>query len=230
MFKGISTIFLLFFLNPNDVFSQGITSHDWYLSQSNGGLCNQSILLFADSTYCSESGCEASSHFSFGKWRTRKDTIIFMPVIPADYKVISKVKTSRTDDKRITVVIYDNQGVNITKRIKTTQFVKKVGFYSMDLDSSQTRRSDARRVDGSIVLNTLQRIFRQDINIATDSSNVYEIYLNLSSQWNFQSNSDWLETNGLRLIRSKDKLVSVKPDQFDANGHLKTSVFIKQVN
>jgi len=90
-----------------------------------------------------------------------------MPVVPSEYKVISTIKTSRTDDKRITVIIYDNQGVNITKRIKTTQFVKKIGFYSMDLDSSQNKRIDAMRVNGSIVLNNLKRIFRQDISIAT---------------------------------------------------------------
>jgi hypothetical protein len=229
MKRNLFALFLVVILNCFSMYGQSKIPYDWYLSQSNGSLCSQSILLFADSTYCSESGCEASSHFSFGKWKMKKDTILFMPVVPSEYKVISSVKTSRTDDKRITVIIYDNQGVNITKRIKTTQFVKKVGFYSMDLDSSQTRRSDARRVNGSIVLNTLQRIFRQDIDMPTDSSNVYEIYLNISYQWNFHGNSDWLETGGLRLIRSKEKLVSVRPDQFDEKGLLKPSVFIKQV-
>jgi hypothetical protein len=85
MKRSNSVLFITIYLNLSLVYGQAKPTHDWYLSQSNGGLCNLSILLFADSTYCSESGCETSSHFSFGKWRMRKDTILFMP---ADLKNI----------------------------------------------------------------------------------------------------------------------------------------------
>jgi hypothetical protein len=230
MIRNIIAVFIAVLLNRFHSNSQTKTPYDWYHSQSNGGLCNQSILLFADSTYCSESGCESSSHFSFGKWRMKKDTILFMPADLKEYKVIARVKTAKTSDKKITVILYDNQGVNITERIAATQYIKNLGFYAMDLDSSKTRRSDARRANGSIVLKALQRVFQQKIEIPIDSSSLYEVYLNLSNEWNFHSNSDWMDMSATRLLKRKDKLVSVRPDQIDEKGVLKPSEFIKQEN
>jgi hypothetical protein len=230
MFKYVVTVFVLLFLSHATLFAQRKTTYNWYLSQSNGGLCNQSILLFADSSYCSESGCESSSHFSFGKWGMRKDTILFLPADLKEYKVIARVKTTKTSDKKITVILYDNEGVNITERIAATQYIKNLGFYAMDLDSSKTRRSDARRANGSIVLKALQRVFQQKIEIPIDSSSLYEVYLNFSNEWNFHGNSDWMDMSATRLLKRKAKLVSVRPDQIDDKGVLKPSEFIKQEN
>jgi hypothetical protein len=128
------------------------------------------------------------------------------------------------------MILYDNEGVNITERIAATQYIKNLGFYAMDLDSSHTRRSDARRANGSIVLKALQRVFQQKIEIPVDSSSLYEVYLNLSNEWNFHGNSDWMDMSATRLLKRKDKLVSVRPDQIDEKGVLKPSEFIKQEN
>jgi hypothetical protein len=100
----------------------------------------------------------------------------------------------------------------------------------MDLDSSKTRRSDARRANGSIVLKALQRVFQQKIEIPIDSSSLYEVYLNFSNEWNFHGNSDWMDMSATRLLKRKAKLVSVRPDQIDDKGVLKPSEFIKQEN
>ena len=159
-----------------------------------------------------------------------KDTILFMPADLKEYKVIANVKTTKTSDKNITVILYDKQGINITERILATQYIKNLGFYDMDLDSSHTRRSDARRANGSIVLKALQRVFKQKIEIPVDSSTLYEVYLNLSAEWNFHGNSDWMDMSATRLLKRKDKLVSVRPDQIDEKGVLKPTEFIKQEN
>ncbi len=228
MTRVFQIFFLFTFLSSVESYGQGKADYEWYLTESNGGLCNQSLLLFKDSSYCSESGCEASSHFSFGKWTQKKNTIKFIPVDPAKYKFISKVETSKTNDKKITVFIYDNRGNNITNRITVGQYVKNVGVYNMDLDSSQTKRTDLKRINGTIILKSLQRIFKQKIEINIDSSNIYKIYLNVSGQWNFHPNSEWNETSVFGLIKYKDKLISTRPDQIDEKGNLKPTEFIRQ--
>jgi hypothetical protein len=225
-------IFQLFFfctlLSSANLYGQNKAGYEWYLTESNGGLCSQSLLLFKDSSYCSESGCEASSHFSFGKWTQKKNIIKFIPVDPNKYKFISKVDSSKTNDKNLTVIIYDNQGNNITSRITVGQYVKNAGVYNMDLDSSQTKRTGLKRTNSTIVLKSLQRMSKQKIEINIDSSNVYKIYLNISEQWNFHLNSDWDGTFIFSLIKNKNKLISPIPDQIDSKGNFKPSEYIRQ--
>ena len=228
MTRVIQTFFLLTILYSFKSNGQSKTNYEWYLTERNGGLCNKSTLLFSDSSYCSESGSEASSHFSFGKWTQKSNIIKFTPVDPSKYILISRVETSKTTDKNITVIIYDNQGNNITKAISVGQYVKNIGVYNMDLDTSQTKKTDLKRTNGIIVLKSLQKLFKQKIEVTIDSSNVYKIYLNISGQWNLHTNSDWDETSIFSLIKSKDRLISTRPDQIDDKGNLKPTEFIRQ--
>lgn len=212
----------------SNCFGQAKTDYEWYLSQSRGGLCNESILLFKDSTYCSESGCEASSHFSFGKWEQKKNIIKLTPVNPATFNVILKVEAEKTNDKNLTVSIFDRDGNNITSRINIGQAVEGKGIYGLSLDSSETKRTDFKRNNSRIVLTRLQRVFKQKLEIKVDSSNSYKIYLNVSAYWNFHNNSDWANDGEFSLIRTKDKLTSVVPVRFDDKGNLVPEEYILQ--
>jgi hypothetical protein len=208
------------------VLAQNNKPYETYSAESNGGLCSQSIRLFTDSTYCYESGCEASSHFSTGKWKMRKDTLLFFPVQPAGFRVIDTVVASRTADKKITVSLFDRAGINITSRVVTMHYVKDIGFYDMQIDSAQQQRSDVRRRNDAIVLRPLQRLFQQRLVIPIDSMhNHYEIRLNLSAQWLFQPASDWMDISGMKLLKRKEQLVAIRPDQIDEKNVLKPTVF-----
>lgn len=219
-------IFTYFIFQSASVRAQEPRAYNTYSAESNGGLCSQSIRLFTDSTYCYESGCEASSHFSTGKWKMRKDTLLFFPVQPAGYRVIDTVVASRTADKKITVSLFDRAGINITSRVVTMHYVKDIGFYDMQIDSAQQQRSDVRRRNDAIVLRPLQRLFQQRLVIPIDSMhNHYEIRLNLSAQWLFQPASDWTDISGMKLLKRKEQLVSTRPDQIDDKGILRPTIF-----
>lgn len=223
------TVFLIWIvLLTQSLNAQNNITVNTYSVSSNGGLCSQTIRLFTDSTYCYESGCEASSHFSTGKWKMKKDTLLFFPIQPAGYRVIDTVIASRTVDKKITVSIVDRNGINITGRVVAMHYVKDIGFYDMPADSAQLQRSDVRRRNGAIVLRPLQRLFQQRLLIPVDSAhNHYEIRLHLSAQWNFQPASDWTDISGLKLLKRKEQLVSIRPDQFDEKGELRPTVFVR---
>lgn len=199
---------------------------DTYHTESNGGLCTQSVRLFTDSTYCYEAGCEASSRFSTGRWKMKKDTVLFFPVQPAGYRVIDTVIAGNTSEKKITVSVLDKAGINITARVVAQHYVKDIGLYDMPTDSALLSRSDVRRRNGAIVLKPLQRLFQQRLLIPVDSvHNQYTIRLNLSAQWNFQAYSTWTDLGGFKLLKRKGQLVSILPDQFDEKGVLKPTVY-----
>lgn len=221
-----SFFFLLLMLPCATLFAQQKNAFEAYHAAFNAVLCTQSVKLFSDSTYSYETGCEASSHFSTGRWKMKKDTVLFFPVQPAGYRVIDTVIAGNTAGKKITVSVLDKAGVNITGRVVAQHYVKDIGFYDMPTDSALLTRSDVRRRNGAIVLKPLQRLFQQRLLIPVDSvHNQYTIRLNLSAQWNFQAYSAWTDLGGFKLLKRKDQLVSILPDQFDEKGVLKPTVY-----
>lgn len=229
IFKTTILILLMLQIQWTVLHAQEKKAYTAYYAESIGGLCTQTFRLFTDSTYCYEAGCEASSRFSTGRWKMRKDTVLFFPVQPAGYRVIDTVIAGNTSGKKITVSVLDKAGVNITGRVVAQHYVKDIGFYDMPTDSALLTRSDVRRRNGAIVLKPLQRLFQQRLLIPVDSvHNQYTIRLNLSAQWNFQAYSAWTDLGGFKLLKRKDQLVSILPDQFDEKGVLKPTVYLRK--
>lgn len=225
----LSILMIILCCKREGPYAQTAKLYETYTAESIGGLCSQTVRLFSDSTYCFERGCEASSHFSFGKWKQRKDTLLFFPVQPAGYRVIDTVIASRTNDKKISVSLFDRSGINITGRVLAMHYVKNIGFYDMPADSAKQVRTEVRRRDGAIVLKPLQRLFQQRLLVPVDSiNNHYEIRLNLAAEWLFQPVSDWTDISGLKLLKRKEQLISLFPDQMDDKGIMKPSVFVKR--
>jgi hypothetical protein len=208
--------------------SFGQTS-EWYSIEANGGLCSQSIVLFTDGTYNCERGCEASSHFSFGSWTQKKDTILFKEANSKKFKVIKDYTSKKTDNKNLSVKIFDNKGQNITDRISVGQYVKGKGTYNLDLDSTKTTRFDFKRDSGIIIIKSLQNLLGQRIEIQTDDSNYYEITLNVSKDWIYHSNSDWGGNGDFKLLKTKQGLSSLRPDSVDEKGNFIKTVFKQQL-
>jgi len=224
-------LFLFFSLcvfNFSNAEGQTWREHEWFLSEGNGGLCNESLVLFKDSSYCTEWGCEASSHFSFGTWTRKKNIIDFVPADSHKYNFISRVAASSGSENRLSVSFFDRQGVNITKWISAGQQATNGKLYSLDLDSTQTKRQDLIRPGGIIVLTSFQRLFNRQLEINTDSSTVFNIYLNISAKWNFHSNSVWDAASPFSLIVKDDKLISTRPDTFGDDGKITPKEYKRQ--
>lgn len=179
MDKFLKIFFPVLFAATN-LFGQ---TSEWYSIETNGGLCSQSIVLFNDGTYNYERGCEASSHFSFGKWTHKKDTIWFNETDKKIFRVIKNYSSKKVDNKNLSVKIFDINGQNITDKLSVGQFVNGKGTYNLDLDSRKTLRMDFKRDSGIIVIKSLQKLLEQRIEIQTDNSNYYEITLNISKDW-----------------------------------------------
>jgi hypothetical protein len=216
-------------LTFTNLYGQSNVDYEWYLTESNGGLCNQSLLLFKDSSYCSESGCEASSYFSFGKWKQKNNVITLIPADPAKYNFIEKVESKTTNDNKLTVIVLDKAGNNITNKVLVGQYVEGKGMYPLSLDTSKAKRTDFKRNNSTIILTSLQRLFKQKIEIRTDSSNFYKIYLTIPEQWNFHENSVWESNGTFSLTKKNDRLFTIVPDHFDDKGNLVPSEYIRQV-
>ena len=202
MNKQFFLLILSFFL-PAFLFGQ---TNEWYLLQTNSGLCSQSIVLFSNGIYNFESGCEASSHFSFGRWVQKKDTIKFFPTDNRSFKVIKDISTTRSGNKNMSVRIFDCNGANITSRVSVRQYIRNIGSYTMELNNSETERNDYKRDSSILILKSLQRLFNQKLEIPADSFKSYDITLNIPKNWTFSINSDWSGIESFELIKNKNPI------------------------
>lgn len=230
--KRIFTLtFLLTLICSSGLYSQNKLDYEWYLTGA-GRLCNRSLILYKDSSYCTEHGCEASSFFSFGKWTQKQNTLKFIPADPTTFKPISKVETSTTNDSLLTVEVYDKKGNNITWQVTVIQHLKDNHRISMALDSAEKKRTCLKEANSTIVLGSLQKILKQKIQINTGHATLVKIYLNIPEKWNFHLNSRWdNDLYPFTLIKSKNKLTSTNPDQYDSkSGRFIPSEYIKQKN
>jgi len=224
----VTVLSFLTFAAATNVHGQNKRSYEFYMREGSSGLCSKSLSLFKDSSYCIEGGCENHSSFSFGKWTQKNNTITFQPEQRETYKIISRVETSSGNDSKLTVIIYDNKGNNISSRVIAGQFKKNVGFYKMELDSTDTRYTDIRRQNTTITLKTLERLFKQRVEVITDSSNIYKIYLNIPGDWNFHYNSIWDNSPAFSVIKSKNKLTTVLPNGIEGDENSEKTTYIKQ--
>jgi len=199
-------------------------SYSKYFAESNGGLCNQTLLLFKDSTWSLEWGCEGSSHFSQGRWTQSKETLSFTPAKPASMNFIDKVEREKTNDKKITVMVFDKAGKNITRGIKIGQYLSGKGMYLFELDSAGNSKSEWQRGEAKIILISLSRALGKRIEIGSDGSSLYKFYLNIPADWNLQINSEWDDRGVFTLTKKQEQLYSA-PDHFDEKGKLVPTVY-----
>jgi hypothetical protein len=221
-----SSLLLLLITFSGMVVAQS-TAAKWYLSESNGGLCNHSILLFTDSTYSEEWGCEGSSHFSYGRWVQQKDIINFSPAKPGSRQFIQRIEKEKAETKQVSVMVFDDAGNNITSHLKIGQYVSGKGMYLFETDSSGMKKTEWQREKSKIILISLSRALGQRLEFESDGSTLYKIYLDLPSHWNLKINSEWGGSNQFLLHKKNDTLVS-DPDHFSDSGKLVPSIYILQ--
>ena len=188
-----------------------------------GELCTACITLLPDGIYNKESGCEASSRFSFGHWQRVGDTLKFTPMDRAHYPLIKHIASRQKPDSFVTVRIFDRNGKNITSRvIAARQSDPGTGSFAMPLDGKRLSRRDRRQPGSVIILRPLQALFRQKIELHTDTANYFEVTLNITADWSFQTNSVWHEDGTFELIKTKQGLVSTIANVVTDKGPQKT--------
>jgi hypothetical protein len=198
-----------------------------YYTTTHGGLCTTGIVLFPDGLYNLETGCEASSSFCFGRWIQRKDTIIFTPVDRRTYVVIKNVSARQTGDTMLAVRITDVNGVNITQLVQPRQLVKGKGFYRLRPDSLNGTVNDLKRDSAVIRLVWLERLFKKEVSVPVISTaNFYEITVNISGSWIFSERSLWYNMPEFKLLRTRNGLVSVWPDNVNEQGNMVRTVYL----
>ena len=201
-------------------------SNELYINYSNG-FCSSSIKLNIDGTYNYESGCEKSSHVSFGTWIRKGDTIKLRQIDFKDFKILKIEPSIKKDEKILTVKVFDQYGENITEKITLGQLVKGKGIYNMTLDGSKTKRTDLLRDSGSIIFKSLQKLLKKSSEINVDSYNYFEITLNIPNVWIYKINSNWINIGDFELIKTKDALTSTTLDSFDEKGNPVKTIYNK---
>jgi hypothetical protein len=185
-----------------------------YTASSNGGLCSSTLLLYPNREYVFESGCEASSHVSFGTWAEKKDTIKLNPVNNKSYPIIKSIETNGKGAKYLSVMVLDNKGINVTNKLSIGLAIEGKGSYLFDPDSTQTKKTVFKRPNGRITSHTLKNIFGQDLNIPADSADNFIITLNFPSEWIWTKQSDWGGFGPFGLLKKKNKLYTFGPHIF----------------
>ena len=194
-------------------------TNEFYVNYSNGGLCSTSIRLKSDGTYIYGSGCESSTNISFGTWTQNKDTIKFTQFDTKDFKILKILPSSTDGENRLTIKVLNQNGENITEKIKIVQSVQGKGTYTMVLDSSKTKRIDFLRDKGIIIIESLQRLPKADIGFEVGNYNKYEITINIPSELVYRIGSNWNDIGNFELLKIQDALLST--DFFPADGRAK---------
>lgn len=185
-----------------------------YRSETNGGLCTATIILYSNNNYTYETDCETSSHFSFGKWMKKKDTIKFEPVNPKTFSVIQSVEANKIAGDSIWLTILDKDGANMTSKISAGLEVNGMGSYLFSSDNSGLKKFVYKRKGGKIMFRTLNKLFGQKLELPTDAANNFIVTLTISSEWITSTHADWNASGTISLIKKKDMLINFQHVKF----------------
>lgn len=202
-----TTVFTIFLLNT--VIAQSPKVYRCFCN--NNALCSSSLVLYSDSSFVYEHGCEASSHLSFGQWRQKKDSIYFTQKDPRTIPVIKNVQSSIVPGDSIWVTILDRKGVNMTSLLSLGLDVDGRGTYMMSNDSSGQKQFVYKRAGGRISLRTLNKLLGQRISIPVNGDNNFVISLNISSDWIWNKHADWSATGNFSALKRGNTLYSNSP-------------------
>ena len=204
---------LLIFAFPRIVTAQCASTT--YRQVSNGGLCSKSITLFSDSTFNIESGCEASSHISFGKWKQKRNLLSFSPVDRKVFSFIDTVKTFGGLSNHISVTIIDNSGLNVSNRFNIAQVSADNKYYSIGYDSVRKCRADIRIPKSTLRIVSLERLFKKSFILDSNKSDSLVVHLTFSLKNISNMRADWSNEQTFVLEKKMDKLISMKADFVD---------------
>jgi hypothetical protein len=172
-----------------------------------GGLCSSSLVLYADSSYVYEHGCEASSHLSFGEWRKKKDSIYFTQPNPKLFSVIKTIRSSIVPGDSIWVTVLDRKGIDMTPEISMGLDVEGRGSYLFSTDSTTNRQVVYKRNAKSISLRTLTKLLGQRISFPLNGANSFIITLNISTNWIWNKHADWSAFGNFAAVKRGDSLL-----------------------
>ncbi len=194
---------ILFFLSCKTVVGQ---SSEFYVNYQ--GLCSTSIRLNNDGTYNYGSGCENSTNLSFGTWKQSKDTIKLKQFDTKDFKVLRILPSITEHSNRLSVKLFNQQGENITAKLRLVQYVQGKGEFTLSLDSLTQTKTDFIRDSGIIIIKALERLPKTDFGVVVGDYNNYEITINIPNDLVYKIGSNWINTGDFELLKRKNALLS----------------------
>jgi len=204
--RATLALFVLILLLPTALFSQ-VKTGVVYRSHSNGRLCSSSVLFYNDSTFAKESGCEASSSISYGKWTIHKDTVILSPFNNKTETFISSFTATQVATDSVYVTILDKNGNNITSEISMGIYVPKLGTYPFKLNADSTQKVAYRRPGGTLWLRRLAHNFKRNFEYETATANNFVIKLNVPFELFEYPEAEWQNSPLQNLIYKEGALV-----------------------
>ena len=201
-------LFLAFFFLCCVFFSKAQTK-ETYQTETGEGHCPATLLLYSNSVFVYQSGCESAPELSFGKWTKSKETIKLEPVSPQSYAVIKSVTANTVPGDSIWLAVVDKDGTNLTAKISVGLEITGRGSYLFGNDASGTKKFVFKRSGGKIVFRTLNKLFGQRLELPTDTANNFLVTLNLSSEWINSSHATWNSATPLLFLKKGETLQSV---------------------
>jgi len=184
---------------------------------SNSGSCTRSIKLNDNGVYTFESKCPGIYNTSFGTWVQIKDTIRCTQIETKDFKIVSISPSTIENSKTVSVKIVDQTGQNITEKIRVKQYVPGKGYFNMELDSTQTNRTDSIRDSATIVVEPFDRLLNGIIGMPVASFTNFDIVINVPNDLVYNITSDWINIERFEFLKTNDALISVKTYPSDGN-------------
>lgn len=154
------------------------------------GFCGGSMMLYADGRYIRESGCEASSRFTWGTFTRKKDTLHFTSQDIRKIPVIREVIATRVPGDSVSFTVLDKNGINVTGVIQAALWLPKIGvvypFSRFTTENAQVKKM--KKIEGSfLTLTTLNFMFGRNFDYPADSTNHFVIKLHIPEEQLFRS-------------------------------------------
>lgn len=180
--------------------------------EAQAGACSYRLSLYPDQSYTYSTDCTGgAATVSFGRFTSKKDTLKLQPLDNLHYPVVANMTATKIESGQISVTIWDKNGVNITDKISIALFVSGRGSYMFESDSARTAKSVYKRDKGVMVIRTLNRVFGQAFEFATDTANRFEFHLNIPSEWITNKRVEWAGPSPLKLLKRKEQLIGYGP-------------------
>jgi hypothetical protein len=184
-----------------------------YILRSNGGLCGSSIYFLNDSFFFSESGCEASSYYNFGRWRQKKDTLFFNYDSTLFVSPIVRFQKVSANQDSIGVCVEDVK-TGILPTFVLAIRTRRRNLIPLNFDSSHQQFRSSRLCAGDTVhLQTIENGYYKSFVLPVDSPGNYELTLNLPpnlGSWTLSRRERYSRTS--IFIHRGDNLTSDGPE------------------
>jgi hypothetical protein len=191
---------------------------------NNPPFCSASIVVFSDSTYLYETGCENRSHINFGKWESTINQYKLTPINKSEFEVLDSIYVDSTlfsnnNDSLISFIFLDNafsliKNINVIA-VEDSSFIKTEGSDNFVPSKKGKLLKEiycnddgeyfiSKNEKGMLFLPGLSKLLGKDVFInLTEGVNNQIIKLNLPFDiFFFDRNPEWIDLKSEYIYKS----------------------------